>query len=81
MPARLSFDTGATLARAQALIEQYEAAGIDRERVLVKVAATWEGIRAAERLEKAGIHCNLTLLFGFMHWMPYKRRAEQGGAR
>jgi transaldolase len=65
VPARLSFDTDATLARAQSLIEQYETAGIARERVLIKVAATWEGIRAAERLEKAGIHCNLTLLFGF----------------
>jgi transaldolase len=63
--ARLSFDTAATVARAQRLIGLYEAAGIARERVLIKVAATWEGIRAAEQLEKAGIRCNLTLLFAF----------------
>jgi transaldolase len=63
--ARLSFDTAGTLAKAHRLIELYEAAGISRERVLVKVAATWEGIRAAERLERDGIRCNLTLLFGF----------------
>ncbi|MDO4233202.1 MAG: transaldolase [Lautropia sp.] len=63
--ARLSFDREAMVARAQRMIELYEAAGIDRQRVLVKLAATWEGIAAAERLERAGIHCNLTLLFGF----------------
>jgi transaldolase len=63
--ARLSFDTAGTLAKAHRLIELYEAVGISRERVLVKVAATWEGIRAAERLERDGIRCNLTLLFGF----------------
>jgi len=63
--ARLSFDTEASVARGQRIIEGYEAAGIGRDRVLIKVAATWEGIRAAERLERAGIHCNLTLLFGF----------------
>jgi transaldolase len=63
--ARLSFDTGASVARGRRIIEGYEAAGIGRDRVLVKVAATWEGIRAAERLEREGIHCNLTLLFGF----------------
>lgn len=63
--ARLSFDTEATVARAQRLIGLYAAAGIGRERVLIKVAATWEGIRAAERLEREGIHCNLTLLFAF----------------
>jgi transaldolase len=64
--ARLSFDTEATVARAQRIVALYQAAGIDtRERVLVKVAATWEGIRAAERLERDGIHCNLTLLFAF----------------
>jgi len=63
--ARLSFDTGATVARAQRLIGLYEAAGMPRERVLIKIAATWEGIRAAEQLERAGIHCNLTLLFAF----------------
>ena len=63
--ARLSFDTEATLARARRLIELYQAAGVDRGRVLVKIAATWEGIRAAERLERDGIACNLTLLFSF----------------
>ena len=63
--ARLSFDTTATLARARRLIGLYEAAGIARERVLIKVAATWEGIRAAEALEREGIRCNLTLLFSF----------------
>jgi transaldolase len=63
--ARLSFDTEATLARARRLIGLYEAAGIGRQRVLIKIAATWEGIRAAEALEREGIHCNLTLLFAF----------------
>lgn len=63
--ARLSFDTVATLARARGLIARYAAAGTPRERVLIKVAATWEGIRAAEVLEREGIHCNLTLLFSF----------------
>jgi len=63
--ARLSFDTQATLRRAERLIELYEQAGIGRERVLIKIASTWEGIRAAEQLEKAGIQCNLTLLFSF----------------
>ena len=63
--ARLSFDTAATVARAQRLIGLYEAAGIPRERVLIKIAATWEGIRAAAQLERQGIHCNLTLLFAF----------------
>lgn len=63
--ARLSFDTPATVARAQRLIGLYEAAGIARERVLIKIAATWEGIRAAEQLERQGIRCNLTLLFAF----------------
>jgi transaldolase len=62
--ARLSWDTGATIAKARHLIGQYEAAGASRERVLIKIASTWEGIRAAEQLEKEGIHCNLTLLFG-----------------
>jgi transaldolase len=62
--ARLSFDTRATIEKAHLLIAQYEAAGASRERVLIKVASTWEGIRAAEALEKEGIHCNLTLLFG-----------------
>ena len=63
--ARLSFDTEATLARARRLITLYEAAGIHRDRVLIKIAATWEGIRAARALEQDGIHCNLTLLFSF----------------
>ncbi len=63
--ARLSFDTAASVAKGQHLIGLYEKAGIDRERVLIKVAATWEGIRAAEQLEKQGIHCNLTLMFSF----------------
>jgi len=64
--ARLSWDTEATLQKARYLISRYESSGIDRTRVLIKIAATWEGIRAAEILEKDGIHCNLTLLFG-MH--------------
>ncbi len=63
--ARLSFDTEATLARARRLISLYEAAGIARDRVLIKIAATWEGIQAARVLEQDGIHCNLTLLFSF----------------
>jgi transaldolase len=62
--ARLSYDTAATVAKGRALIAQYEARGVSRERVLIKIAATWEGIRAAEVLEREGIHCNLTLLFG-----------------
>lgn len=61
---RLSFDTEASIAKARHLIALYEAAGISRSRVLIKVASTWEGIRAAEKLERDGIHCNLTLLFG-----------------
>ena len=61
--ARLSFDTQATINKGHLLIKLYEDAGIDRERVLIKIAATWEGIRAAEVLEKAGVHCNMTLLF------------------
>ncbi len=64
--ARLSFDTAATIEKARWIIAQYEAAGSSRDRVLIKIASTWEGIRAAEQLEKEGIHCNLTLLFG-MH--------------
>ncbi|MDP2761903.1 MAG: transaldolase [Sideroxyarcus sp.] len=63
--ARLSFDTAATLAKARKLIALYNAAGISNDHVLIKIAATWEGIRAAEILEREGIHCNLTLLFGF----------------
>jgi transaldolase len=63
--ARLSFDTEATIAKARKLIGLYQAAGIGTDRVLIKVASTWEGIKAAEALEKEGIHCNLTLLFSF----------------
>lgn len=63
--ARLSFDTQATLAKARKLIRLYNEAGISNERVLIKIAATWEGIRAGEILEHEGIHCNLTLMFGF----------------
>jgi transaldolase len=61
--AALSFDTEATVAKGRELIALYEAAGIDRKRVLIKIASTWEGIRAAEILERDGIRCNLTLLF------------------
>ncbi len=64
--ARLSYDTKASIEKARTLIGMYEAAGASRERILIKVASTWEGIRAAEKLEQEGIHCNLTLLFG-MH--------------
>lgn len=63
--ARLSFDRVASIARARRLMALYEAAGIPRERVLIKLAATWEGIQAAAELEREGIHCNLTLLFSF----------------
>jgi transaldolase len=63
--ARLSFDTEGSIAKARRFIELYEAAGVARGRVLVKLASTWEGIRAAERLEREGIHCNMTLLFSF----------------
>jgi len=62
--ARLSYDTDATIKQARTIIAQYDDAGIGRNRVLIKIASTWEGIRAAEVLEKDGIHCNLTLLFG-----------------
>lgn len=63
--ARLSFDTQATLTKARKLIGLYQEAGIGNERVLLKIASTWEGIRAGEILEREGIHCNLTLMFGF----------------
>jgi len=63
--ARLSFQQEATESKARRLIELYEQAGVSRERVLIKIASTWEGIRAAERLEREGIRCNLTLLFSF----------------
>ncbi|HTB98974.1 MAG TPA: transaldolase [Terracidiphilus sp.] len=64
--ARLSYDTHATIEQARAIIKQYDDAGVGRDHVLIKIASTWEGIRAAEVLEREGIHCNLTLLFG-MH--------------
>lgn len=63
--ARLSFDRAATLDKARRLIERYEEAGITRDRVLIKIASTWEGIQAAAELEREGIQCNLTLLFSF----------------
>ena len=63
--ARLSFDTSATVARAERIIELYQAEGVHTDRVLIKIAATWEGIQAAEQLERRGIHTNLTLLFSF----------------
>lgn len=62
---RLSFDTDASITKAQKLIRLYNEAGIDNNRILIKLASTWEGIKAAEQLEKQGINCNLTLLFGF----------------
>lgn len=62
--ARLSYDTNASVAKGREIIAQYEAAGISRERILIKIASTWEGIKAGEILEKEGIHCNLTLMFG-----------------
>ena len=62
--ARMSYDTAKTIEQAHDIIRQYEDAGISRERVLIKIASTWEGIQAAEKLETEGIHCNLTLLFG-----------------
>src|SRR5258707_2719199 len=62
--ARLSYDTDKSIAEAHAIIALYDKAGISRDRVLIKLASTWEGIRAAEILEKEGIHCNMTLLFG-----------------
>lgn len=65
VPARLSFDTDATIAKARQLISLYEDRKISRDRILIKVGSTWEGIRAAGKLEGEGIHCNLTLLFSF----------------
>jgi transaldolase len=73
--ARLSFDTKATIDQALSIMERYAAVGIDASRVLIKVAATWEGIRAAEKLELRGIHCNLTLLFS----MPQARACADAG--
>jgi transaldolase len=63
--ARLSFDTEGTVAKARELMALYAQAGVSSERILIKVGSTWEGIRAAEQLEREGIHCNLTLLFSF----------------
>jgi transaldolase len=62
---RLSFDAAASEARARRIIDLYEAAGVPRSRVLIKLAGTWEGVRAAEPLEKDGISCNITLVFGY----------------
>ncbi|MFZ0516372.1 MAG: transaldolase [Acidobacteriaceae bacterium] len=62
--ARLSYDTDATVKQAREIVQQYEAGGVSRQRVLIKIASTWEGVRAVEILEKDGIHCNMTLLFG-----------------
>lgn len=74
--ARLSFDTAATVAKAHQLIALYQAQGVERDRVLIKVASTWEGIRAVEMLEREGIHCNMTLMFG----MPQAIEAAEAGA-
>ncbi len=63
--ARLSYDVEASIAKARRFIELYDKQGVSRERVLIKLASTWEGVRAAERLEREGIHCNMTLLFSF----------------
>lgn len=63
--ARLSFDTQATVEKARKLIELYQQRGISKDRILIKIASTWEGVKAAEQLEKEGINCNLTLLFSF----------------
>ena len=75
--ASLSFDTEANIAKGRELIALYQAAGIDRERVLIKIAATWEGIRAAEVLERDGIHCNMTLLFA----LPQAVACGEAGAQ
>ncbi|HEY8024567.1 MAG TPA: transaldolase [Burkholderiaceae bacterium] len=75
--ARLSFDTQGTIEKGRALITLYEAAGISRERILIKIASTWEGIRAAEVLEREGIHCNMTLLFS----LPQAVACAEAGAQ
>ncbi|HEX4311959.1 MAG TPA: transaldolase [Acidobacteriaceae bacterium] len=62
--ARLSYDTDKTMEQARSIIRKYESAGVSKQRILIKIASTWPGIKAAEKLEKEGIHCNLTLLFG-----------------
>jgi transaldolase len=74
--ARLSFDTAGTIAKGRALIALYQAADIPRERILIKIASTWEGIRAAEVLEREGIHCNMTLLFA----LPQAIACAEAGA-
>ncbi len=74
--ARLSFDAGARVAKARRLIKRYEALGIERERILIKLASTWEGIDAARALEQEGIHCNMTLLFS----LPQAVACAQAGA-
>jgi transaldolase len=74
--ARLSFDTEATVRRAETFIRLYDEVGVGPERVLLKIASTWEGIRAAERLERQGLHCNLTLMFSF----PQAVAAADAGA-
>lgn len=75
--ARLSFDTASTIAKAHEIISLYEKAGIGRERILIKIASTWEGIKAAEQLQKEKINCNLTLLFSF----PQAVACAEGGIR
>ena len=75
--ARLSFDTNGTVKKARELITLYEAEGIDRERVLIKIASTWEGIRAADQLEDEGIHCNLTLMFSLVQAVASARAGVQ----
>ncbi|HTN64857.1 MAG TPA: transaldolase family protein, partial [Burkholderiaceae bacterium] len=75
--ARLSFDTEGTIAKGRALIALYEAAGIPRERILIKIASTWEGIRAAEVLQREGIRCNMTLLFS----LPQALACAEAGAQ
>lgn len=74
--ARLSFDTEGSVAKGKKLIEMYKAAGIDKERVLIKLASTWEGAEAARQLEKEGIHCNMTLLFS----LPQAAICAEAGA-
>lgn len=73
--ARLSFSTTAMIEKAKNLIDQYESKGVSKDRILIKIASTWEGIKAAEQLEKSGINCNLTLLFDFVQ---AKAAAESG---
>jgi transaldolase len=75
--ARLSFDTQASIDRGRSIIKLYEAAGISKDRILIKIASTWEGIKAAEVLEKEGIHCNLTLLFNLVQAVA----CAEGGIR